>query len=156
MHALRGRQATDKHAWGQQHEDPCACMVTPACIPLQVTGWWLQNGKEENVNVVQQWFMQAHAFYPPSFFSFFNVFMCITPDYEDATMGTADSCSQWFNPHLKQFMDVNFQTPAPIGAQHWAQLSHYYIKGETGAGSSGLSKRDVTAVRGGRGVVRSE
>jgi hypothetical protein len=95
----------------------------------QAVSWWLEHGPEASVAVLQTHLLAAFNHYPNSFFSLLNVFLCITTDYDDASYGTADQCTHWFNPHLKKYMAYDLSEPEPVGAQHWHGLSQFYIKG---------------------------
>jgi len=113
------------------------CMAHPPLPSLcsQAISWWLEDGPEDTTHVLQNLLITAYNHYPNSFFSFLNVFLCITPNIEDAFFGTADQCENWFNPHLRSYMSVDLPVPEPIGAQHWHMLSQFYIKGRLGAAS---------------------
>ena len=55
--------------------------------------------------------------------------LCL-PHIRVAAYGSAGSCTEWFNPYLKMYMNAEFTAPAPITLDHWPLLSRYYIKGE--------------------------
>jgi len=97
---------------------------------VQVIGWWLIHGLEDKSHVVQDFCLTTYNAFPTTFFSFLNVFMCITPDFDESSYGSVDTCSEWFNPHLKQYMRFDYTTPEPVSADQWHVLKNYYVKGE--------------------------